>query len=393
MARVFSLSGRLKTLFDVLAFSFSLVAMSSSRIVTLSWPEAAAHPPVFPVFLPFSGCPVRCVFCAQDRQTGCAPRQAADALAVAGRQLRERAGRAHPAPELAFYGGTFTALPPEDFAACLIFARMARHEGLICGLRCSTRPDRLATDRLAALREAGCACVELGVQSFADDALHQSRRGYDGETARAACAAVRAAGMRVGVQLMPGMPGSRPARFLEDVRLALELGAACLRFYPCLVLEGTELAARWRAGGFRPWPLSMTLDVLAEALALAQRAGVPVIRMGLAPEAGLTAAVLAGPRHPALGARVQARCLWRQVARLLARARAEGRLGGDAPVRLVLPRRLQGMYRGHAGELAPLWARLGVTPARVRFHEGRREVFVERPDVSDDDAAIPHEGF
>ena len=241
MARVFSLSGRLKTLFDVLAFSFSLVAMSSSRIVTLSWPEAAAHPPVFPVFLPFSGCPVRCVFCAQDRQTGCAPRQAADALAVAGRQLRERAGRAHPAPELAFYGGTFTALPPEDFAACLIFARMARHEGLICGLRCSTRPDRLATDRLAALREAGCACVELGVHSFADDALRQSRRGYDGETARAACAAVRAAGMRVGVQLMPGMPGSRPARFLEDVRLALELGAACLRFYPCLVLEGTEL--------------------------------------------------------------------------------------------------------------------------------------------------------
>ena len=368
--------------------------MSLSRIASLFWPEPAAHPPVFPVFLPVSGCPVRCVFCAQDRQTGCAPRRAADALAAAGRQLRERAGRARPAPELAFYGGTFTALPPEDFAACLTFARKARQEGLIAGLRCSTRPDSLAPDRLAALREAGCACVELGVQSFADDALRRSRRGYDGKTARAACAAVRAAGMRVGVQLMPGMPGSRPSRFLEDVRLALALGASCLRFYPCLVLDGTELAALWRAGDFRPWSLAMTLDVLAEALALAQRAGVPVIRMGLAPEAGLTAAVLAGPQHPALGARVQARCLWRQAARCLARARAEGRLGADAPVGLALPRRLQGMYRGHAGELASLWARLGVAAAHVRFHEGRQEVFLERLDAgSDDDAATPREGF
>lgn len=368
--------------------------MIPSRIATLFWPEPAAHPPVFPVFLPFSGCPARCVFCAQDRQTGCAPRRVTDALAVAGRQLRERAGHARSVPELAFYGGTFTALPPEDFAASLAFARMARQEGLIGGLRCSTRPDCLSPDRLDALREAGCACVELGVQSFADDVLRLSRRGYGGETARAACAAVRAAGMRVGVQLMPGMPGSRPEIFLSDVRQALAQGSACLRFYPCLVLDGTELAALWRAGGFRPWSLAMTLDVLAEALSLAQRAGVPVIRMGLAPEAGLTTAVLAGPRHPALGARVQARCLWRQVARCLARARAEGRLGAAEPVELVLPRRLQGLCRGHAGELSPYWAGLGIGSGHIRFHDGRREIRIMRLDgAAHDDAATPHEGF
>lgn len=368
--------------------------MSSFRIASLIWPEFSAHLPVFPVFLPFSGCPVRCVFCAQDRQTGCPPRRVGEALAAAFCGLRERAGSSRAAPELAFYGGTFTALPSGDFAACLDFARAARQEGLIGGLRCSTRPDCLAPDRLAALRGAGCGCVELGVQSFDDLALRESRRGYDGATARAACEALRAANMRLGVQLMPGMPGSRPESFLEDVRLALALGAACLRFYPCLVLEGTELALLWRAGRYHPWSLEMTLDVLAEAFGLAQRAGVPVIRMGLAPEAGLMDGVLAGPRHPALGARVQARSLWRQAADCLARARAEGRLGADTPVRLVLPRRLQGMYRGHAGELLPLWAALGVAVAHVGFHEGRREIFLERLDVrSHDDAATPHEGF
>ena len=368
--------------------------MRSSPVALLHWPEPAEHPPVFPVFLPFSGCPVRCVFCAQDVQTGCAPRGVDDALAEAGRLLHERAGHMRPAPELAFYGGTFTALPSGAFAACLGFARTARQEGRISGLRCSTRPDSLPPDRLEALREAGCGCVELGVQSFADSALRESRRGYDGRTAREACVVLRAAGLRPGVQLMPGMPGSSPEQFLEDVRLALELGAVCLRFYPCLVLEGTELAALWRAGRYQPWTLETVLDALTEGFGLAQRAGVPVIRMGLAPEAGLSGSVLAGPRHPALGARVQARCLVRQVANGLAQARAEGRLGATEPVGLVLPRRLQGMYRGHAGELVPHWAGLGITREHVRFHGERREIrLVRLAGASLDGAATPHEGF
>lgn len=368
--------------------------MRSACIAILHWPEPGGHAPVFPVFLPFSGCPVRCVFCAQELQTGCAPRRVDAALDEAAHLLRERARGGLPAPELAFYGGTFTAQPHEAYAACLHFARTALRQGLIAGLRCSTRPDSLPPDRLAALRDAGCTCVELGIQSFADVPLRQSRRAYDGRTAREACAAVRAAGMRPGVQLMPGMPGSRPEQFLEDVRLALELGAVCLRFYPCLVLEGTELATLWRAGRFRPWSLETVLDVLAEGFTLAQRAGVPVIRMGLAPEAGLSGGVLAGPQHPALGARVQARSLWRQVADVLAQARVGGRLASDTPVGLELPRRLQGMYRGHAGELVPRWAALGITDGRVRFHDGREEIRLVRLDgAAHDDAATPHEGF
>ena len=34
--------------------------------------QVAARQAVVPVFLPFRGCPVRCVFCAQDVQTGIA---------------------------------------------------------------------------------------------------------------------------------------------------------------------------------------------------------------------------------------------------------------------------------------------------------------------------------
>ena len=40
--------------------------------VDIAWPPRAVEKgqAVVPVFLPFRGCPVRCVFCAQDVQTG-----------------------------------------------------------------------------------------------------------------------------------------------------------------------------------------------------------------------------------------------------------------------------------------------------------------------------------
>lgn len=356
-----------------------------TAVLSLFWPAVKRARPLYPIFLPYSGCPRRCVFCAQDRQTGRPPRPAQEALREAAAALAGREARGLPAPELAFYGGTFTALPPEQLTACLDFARQMQAEGRSTGLRCSTRPDCVPPPVLARLREAGCRCVELGVQSFADAALRRSRRGYDAAAAREGCRAVRAAGLQLGVQLMPGMPGSTPRAFLEDVRQALALGATCLRLYPCLVLEGTELAERWRAGEFCPWPLDDTLEILADAYVLAQEAGVPIIRMGLAPEDGLQAAVLAGPAHPALGARVQARALLRHAARELARAAVPA----GVRLSLELPRRLQGMYLGHAGELRAAWRALGVDTGLTRFHDAGEIIRLARRDASPP-AALPH---
>ena len=236
--------------------------------VPLQWDcgqgKTRVRTPVVPVFLPFRGCPVRCVFCAQDVQTGLAdanplPGTAAQAvpqvstgigqvLNEARQKLRHRHDAGHPPAELAFYGGTFTALPESELAACLDLAREALEQGWISSFRCSTRPDRVDAATLLRLRSAGCGVVELGVQSFNDSALAASRRGYTGATALAACATVRAAGLKLGVQLLPGMPGHNPQHFAHDVPTALAAGAHMLRFYPCLVLEGTGLAAMWREG-------------------------------------------------------------------------------------------------------------------------------------------------
>lgn len=338
---------------------------------------------VVPVFLPFHGCPVRCVFCAQDVQTGLADaslRQGAASQAApqistgiahvlgeARQNLRHRHDAGQPPAEMAFYGGTFTALPENELAACLDLAREALEQGWISTFRCSTRPDRVDAATLQRLRAAGCGVVELGVQSFADSALAASRRGYTGETALAACHTVLAAGLKLGVQLLPGMPGHTPEHFAHDVPTALAAGADMLRFYPCLVLEGTGLAAMWRAGSYLPWPLEQTLDALAHGWLAAIRAGVPVIRMGLAPEPGLAEAILAGPVDRELGGRVKGRALLLAVREALQSSAEQQNYLPECGFALRLPRAMQGFFWGAGGELRPVWAALGLRA--VAFEE------------------------
>ena len=341
-------------------------------------PRFFSHPetkvrsgPIYPVFLPFSGCRTRCVFCAQPLQTG---RPVADrdgralrtALVETEAALLARRAKGQTPPELAFYGGTFTAQPEAALADCLASAFRWRDEGLIAGARCSTRPDAVDGRILDRLRKAGFSRVELGVQSFTGAALDCSRRGYGREDALAACALVQDAGLSLGVQLMPGMPGLGPDAALADAALAASLRPDFVRLYPCLVLDGTELALWWRQGRFMPWPLRETAEVLAEACLVFWREGVVVARIGLAEEPGLAGGVLAGPRHPALGSMVRSRALLRIVSAQIAALEQAG------PYTLEVPRRHQGEFFGHGNELAASYAALGLARDNVRFTDADR---------------------
>ena len=315
---------------------------------------------IVPVFLPFRGCPCRCVYCAQDKQTG------AEGARGITRTLRGAAAAVESQPhpcELAFYGGTFTAMPGNDRRACLDLLLSLREKGLVSAARCSTRPDALGGSALSELRSGGIDLVELGIQSFSSAALSASRRGYDRRTALEGCRAVQESGLGLGIQLLPGMPGCGPEIFLEDVRTALALHPDCMRFYPCLVPEGTVLAGWLAEGIYAPWSLEETVSILGKALDLAWQAGVPVIRLSVAPESAFDAAVLAGPRHPALGALIQAEALLQAVERAAASL-------GRPPRQIILPRFCQGFLYGEHGVLRTRWGSLGLGPGRISYHDG-----------------------
>ena len=324
--------------------------------LSLPWPGGkAARRRIVPVFLPFAGCAVRCIFCSQESQTGVA--RANDLAAIRACLARAREALFTPAgdvaTELAFYGGTFTAQPGEAFNLCLEFAAEMRLHKKIVAFRCSTRPDCVNPEILQAMREHGCEMVEFGVQSFSERALKISRRGYGPEDAKNAIRLARDAGLRCCAQLMPGMPGQEPDEFVADVALAARLGVDALRFYPCLVLEGTALAALWRNGAYKPWSLALALRQISRGLLLANIARIPVIRTGLAPQAGL--APLAGPSHPALGGLIRARALM-LGALLLAKSAGTGDF---SRYRLLMPKNAQGYWAGQKNRLLPLWRRLG----------------------------------
>jgi len=317
-------------------------------------PPRAARTHVLPVFLPFAGCPQRCIFCNQPAQTGTAPEPLEAIHARLAAHLEATAGNSPQ--ELAFYGGTFTALPAPWPRRFLELTGRFLASGRLTRIRCSTRPDAITAPVLAELKTLGLSLVELGVQSFDDAALAASQRGYDGSTARAACELVRAAGLGLGVQLMPGMPNQTSRAFQADIAQTTALGPELTRLYPCLVLKGTPLAEVWRAGGYAPWPLDTAVEELALALLALWAANIPAARIGLAEQEGLR--VLAGPRHPALGQLARSQALFRFVRQQVERMRE---LRHAKPAHLLLvPQRLQGEVLGQKNALRRDYTRIGL---------------------------------
>ncbi|MFR9190778.1 MAG: radical SAM protein, partial [Anaerotruncus massiliensis (ex Togo et al. 2019)] len=92
---------------------------------------------------------------------------------------------------------------------------------------------------------------------------------------------MRDAGFELGLQMMTGLYGSDEARdFMTAERLA-----ACapdtVRVYPTVVMEGTGLAALWRAGTSRPQTLGEAVSRGARLLDFFEGQGGRVLRLGL----------------------------------------------------------------------------------------------------------------
>jgi histone acetyltransferase (RNA polymerase elongator complex component) len=272
------------------------------------------HPPVYPVFLPYAGCPFRCVYCDQPAVTAKDHHQ--PVLHQAIRQmtlLADCVRNGGERGEVAFYGGTFTALPSDILTHLLELAADHVEKDLFTGIRCSTRPDCLPEHVLGLLSKYPVTTVELGIQSLSETVLHNSGRGYSREQALEACRIVQENHWDLGVQLMVGLPADSPRGFLATVCETIALGPRFVRLYPLLVFPGTELA-KWTAmGQYRPLTLEQALDWCVPAFDACTQAGVPIARLGLMLPGGMDPgpAMVAGPWHPALGQLVR-NAWWRR---------------------------------------------------------------------------------
>lgn len=257
---------------------------------------ARARRHILPFFIPHLGCPRQCVFCDQHKIAGRLAPPTAEELGAALAGLPEGLR-----PELAFYGGSFTALERSRQVYYLAVAREACEQGKICGIRVSTRPDAVGEEALALLREYGVGTVELGVQSMNDEVLERAKRGHRAADSLAAVRALRKWGFCVGVQLMPGLPGETFVSAAAGAERILAERPDLVRIYPTVVLQGTELGELYERGEYTPLTLAEAAKISLYVKLAAEEQGAKVIRVGLQPTEELGEQVLAGPYHPAFG--------------------------------------------------------------------------------------------
>ena len=198
---------------ELVSFKAELSSLSAQTKLIPTGCKSRVSPFVIPVFIAHQGCPHQCLFCNQRSITG------APEGMVGAREVREtiRAQlawpRRHPdAPvQVAFYGGSFTGLAIERQRELLGAAQPFLASGQVQELRLSTRPDYVTPEIAGFLREHGVGIVELGAQSLNDRVLAAGGRGHTAAQIRTAVACLKEAGIRVGLQLMLGLPGDSTA--------------------------------------------------------------------------------------------------------------------------------------------------------------------------------------
>ncbi len=139
------------------------------------------------------------------------------------------------------------------------------------GLTMETKPDCFLGREVEHSLALGTTRVEIGIQSTHDDVLERVHRGHTDAQSREALTRAKAAGLKVGVHMMPGLPGSDPDRDFESFRLLFEDAAYrpdFLKIYPTLVLGGTALHAMWQHGLYRPLSLEEAVELVARVKAI-----------------------------------------------------------------------------------------------------------------------------
>lgn len=275
---------------------------------------------IIPVFVPHLGCPNDCVFCNQRRISG----HIEPATAQTIKNAIEQAAALTPQGtkrQLAFYGGSFTAIPDRSQTELLEAAAPFLENGTISSIRLSTRPDAIDGAILKRLKKYGVTVIELGAQSMCDRVLELAGRGHDSAAVESASRQIKAEGFDLILQMMTGLPGDTDETSIETARRIIALKPDGVRIYPAVIVRDTVLCDMWRAGKYTEHTVEDAVRVCAKLVPMFRQAEIPIIRMGLNPTEDLSGGdALGGAYHPALGELILSRIMLEKARSLLSSA-------------------------------------------------------------------------
>lgn len=249
------------------------------------------------IFIPHMGCPHACSFCNQRVISSTVSAPSADDVRRTLEDACERLQGGYS--EIAFFGGSFTAVDRSYMISLLEAAYPFVKSGKVCGIRCSTRPDCIDGEILDILKSYGVTSIELGAQSMDDSVLSANGRGHTAAQVEKASAMIKEYGFELGLQMMTGLYGSSLEKDIETAKHIAEIRPDTVRIYPTVILKGTRLGELFESGAYKPYPFDTAAEICADMLEMFEQNGIRVIKLGLHASETVEADMLGGFYHPA----------------------------------------------------------------------------------------------
>jgi histone acetyltransferase (RNA polymerase elongator complex component) len=187
------------------------------------------------------------------------------------------------------------------------------------------------------MKSYGVSTVELGVQSMDDNVLMLSKRGHTSHDTIQAVALLKQYDFKVGIQLMPGLPGDSESTFNDTIDGVIDLNPDMARLYPAIVIRETELASMYNSGAYSPLTLDEAVRICSKSCLRLEDNNIPVIRIGLMSSPSLLhdGEILAGPWHSAFGFLVRSCIHHKKIEAFLPKVAIPADIGIRAPGREI----------------------------------------------------------
>lgn len=267
---------------------------------------------IIPIFVPHQGCPNACVFCNQKSISGECKKVNLDDVRRTIEYYLNNFENNKIEKEIAFFGGSFTAIEKERQEELLKIANEYIKEKKVSSIRISTRPDCIDRTILKFLKKYKVKTIELGVQSANNYVLERAKRGHTFEDVVNASKLIKKYGFILGHQMMIGLPESTRKDEVDTAIALCKLKPKMVRIYPVLVVRNTELEEMYNNGTYEPLPLEQAVDRSKEVYYIFDKYKVTVIRVGLQNTDTISnpqnekSEIVAGPFHPAFRQLVEA---------------------------------------------------------------------------------------
>ena len=263
------------------------------------------------IFVPHIGCPNKCSFCNQRYITGtCKAPNACDVEQAVITAVKSKNYNPETT-QIAFFGGSFTAINRSYMISLLETASSFVKIGLVNGIRISTRPDAINEEILELLKQYDVIAIELGAQSFNDHVLRMNNRGHTSRDIEKASNLIKQYGFELGLQIMTGLYADDNESLERTVKKIIDIRPDTVRIYPTIVLKDTDLAALYIEGVYKPQTLSEAVKICSKLYLMLNNENINVIRLGL--HSIEEDAYLAGPWHPAFSELCQSQILLSKV--------------------------------------------------------------------------------